>query len=959
MLKPRSFAMAFLVAILSASSVLAQATAKPVAIVGSSYGTYEVKSVITNALTVSKELEYSFVNCGGALPVSDLDKYSLVIVATAVSKPITAEENKLIDAYLRKGGHLLIINRPTNSMAKTIGFKDLTWMGAQYTFWARKGFACKVLKPDHPLLKGAFEKYKNPAWLKGSIMASVKPGGMENIIGGDNGQCLVGMNRVGKGWVVFMGHELFRLKPLKNKDTVGWIQILRNVIAAAQPLTTAMMREQALGSSELQGKKLLVWDREWTMGERYGPRFSPPMPAAKELITTLSADMAVDEYESLQLNLTPTVEVGDASWEIAPGKFPRANLEFFVQDRPDPIPWPKDPKIAVEAPYWLLPPEHVAPKGRPEFAVPAKQTRVVWLRLNTAGVAPGEYELALNFNFAKGLELSVPVNVKVYPVRVPRRRLITLKAGGQIYGDAIRPAPALRFAKDLESHGVEWSLINVVRATSVRPVGEKTNLVGGYFVNNRERLEKGDFPALDFSDFDPWMEQAIGHGLTSFFLGRIDRYFVRSIKQSGLTPEGQDRTHEWMGRELARYLQEKGVRTMVLSSGDELSEKEIREHFIPWAAKMIKAGWGCSSSFTGRKHRDPKLNAELYPYVKLWTLNRVLAQEFVADVRNGRLKVRDDAIIGTYGAGAGRGTEHRKALSESRFLGWESWRFGIQNCSPNPYFKSWLYYTKSKTRDLGIGGERWVSFIKSNDLSAPLADCPFLEGIRDGMEEGNLCAILAFYLDRIEQKGGAAGQRARTMRARLQSIIGQGPEAILKTKTVTAGGLQMALIDASNQDFRRAKRAVLEMLAAVRKDAFAVTRPTLYWNDIPLIREGRAVSAIHAGTLSADKLSDRIRELVGVSVPAAGATLDPQSEVAVVIGNTSQNPLAATLAREHGIANANVNYPGKGSYFIKEFTRGKQEQRILWIAGPDDEGTRKGVKMFTQFLRGELNWLLQ
>jgi len=411
MLRLRSFSMAFILVILATATALAQDAAKPVALVGSSYGTYEINAIIKHALAVSKEQEYCFEKLGTKLPVADLDKYSLVIIATALSERLTDEEKSQLDTYVSEGGHLLIISNPTD-------FRNRPCFGMESISWHRKGADCKALKPNHPLLKGVFDKYEKPKWLRGAIMARVKPNGMVNLIGTANGSCLVGQYRLGKGWVVFMGHELFRLKPHSNRDVAGWIQILRNIIAAVKPPTTAMRRsqarEQAFRSHELQGRKLLVWQREGTNREHNGKPFSLPMPPqAKELITALSVDMAVDRYGAVQLNLTPLVDVGHVSWKIVPGKFPRANVEFFVQDRPDPIPWPKKPEIAVKAPHWFLPPEQVAPEGQPEFTVPVKQTRIVWLRLNTIGVAPGDYELTLKLNFAKGSELSVPIKVKV------------------------------------------------------------------------------------------------------------------------------------------------------------------------------------------------------------------------------------------------------------------------------------------------------------------------------------------------------------------------------------------------------------------------------------------------------------------------------------------------------------------------------------------------------------------
>ncbi|HRU06037.1 MAG TPA: hypothetical protein P5137_09720, partial [Candidatus Brocadiia bacterium] len=695
--------------------------------------------------------------------------------------------------------------------------------------------------------------------------------------------------------------------------------------------------------SRLAGKSLLLWTREWQRGEEYGPQFDPVLPTEEECVTSLSADMAMDEVESLQLNLTPLVDTGLASWRIESRGFPLDKVEFLVQDRPDPIPWPKDPDIAKESPYWLLPPQYVEPKGKPEFTCAKGQTRILWLRINTLGAKPGNYAFALDLSFAQGQKVSVPVSVKVYPVRIPRRRPITLAAGGQVYGDVDSPKPALRFTKDLEAHGFEWSLINVIRLSSLRIAGTEDKPDAAYFARNAKRFESGDFPSLDCSAWDEWMEQAIGHGLIHFAVPDPLAPVARELKSTTLSPEAQKAIQEWFSRELQRYLREKGVRMAVLRYGDELSEKEIRERYIPWAKPLTEAGWGCSSTFTGPQHLDPQLNAELYPWVKLWTLNRGLAPSFIQKVRAGAIKVRPDAMIGTYGAGEGRGSECRKPLGASRFLGWESWKLGVQNCFVNPYFKGWLYYARSTTRDLGVAGERWVSYINKDDLSVPLADCPFLEGIRDGMEEGNLAAMLEGALGRLGANAPAA------LRQRMERLLAPGPEAILKWSETGAGEMKVWRVDGGKPAYLKAKRELLEILTALGADARFSGKPSLWWNDAPLIKRGRPVAAIYEASVSAAPLVEAIKDVSGgISLPvvARASALDPALETAIVVGAGQQNPLVPT----------DLGALKPGAWVIREFPAERGKPRVLLIAGKDDAGTRKGMAMFASFLRAEDAW---
>jgi hypothetical protein len=947
--------------LLLAAFAWAADAAKPVALIAASYGKYEVDNFIKNALTVSEDIEYLYERRGESLPVADLARYSLVVVAHSTAAPLSVDDAAAVRAYLEEGGKLLLINTAAQSLARDLPADKVPWPGLLRVSWARQGAQCLPLLPEHPFLAGVLGKEDAPRWFNTSHVAEIDPRRMTNVIGTKDGRCLLGVAKVGKGWVAFLGPEAFRIKQQLADEMPAYYRMLRNIVADAAPLTEKAARAAAVRSAA--EARVLVWQREWQRGEEYAPRFDPPTPRPQERITALSAEMAVDEFESLQINLTPTVDLGLVSWEIVAKELPPGSVRLFVQERPDPIPWPKDPSLAKEAPYWLMPPEHVTPKGRPEFTAPAGDTRILWLKIGSFGVKPGAYAVTLNLSFEKGEKVGIPVSVRVHPIQLPRRRAITLAPGGHVYGDVNNAPPALRFANNLESHGFEWSLLNAIRLNTLGIAGEGKGLTAAKLNRLKDRFDRGDPPLLDCSAWDDWMAQAISHGLTQFDVADPYAPINGELSRSALPEETREKVRLWFMAEVARYLREKGLRLFVVRHGDELSEKELRESYIPWARPLTAAGWGCGSSFTGAGHLKPDLNAELYPYVRLWTLNRALALEFADKVRKGELKVRPDAILGTYGAGEGRGSEHRKPLGASRFLGWESWMNGIRNCHVNPYFKGWIYYCKYENREIGIAGERWVSFINQKDLSVPLADCPFLEGIREGMEEGNLCEILAWYLNALDAAGGPAAEKARAARARLDKVLGSAPDSLVRWEE--GPGLQQMRFRrfrATNEDFRRGKKETLDILDSLREEAIKSVKPSLYWNDVPLVRAGAPVAALYAGVVDAAPLGAKMRELGGVTIPvnANAQTLDPRAEVAILLGNGAQNPLSAALLKSAGLADADDAYPGKGSYFIREFDlKQPRPVKVLLIAGPDDDGTRKGAEMFARFLRGEGNWFVR
>ncbi|MCC7518995.1 MAG: hypothetical protein IT578_07415 [Verrucomicrobiae bacterium] len=945
------------------SAMVAVAQTKPVALVGASYGRYERKAIANNVLLASKEREILFEDRGDEFPVDDLERYSLVIVATAVTTPLDAAGFAKLETWVRGGGHLLLIRQAPNAMmgaaasSKTPPFE---WAGFRRAQSFQSPEEVEVLEGGHRILKGVFDEAdlrseKKPQWMAAPNVLAVPFADMENLIGNPRG-CLVGMTPVGKGWVAFLGSEFFRLRAAKSDADGSWCRLLRNLVDDAGPATSSDTRAGQMAAACQSARKLLVWTREWTRGERYSPRFDPPLPDEKELVAALAADLAVDEVESLQVNLTPIVPLGDAAWRLDPGAFPADHLEFLVQDAPAPIPWPKRPELAREFPYWLMPPKYV--KGADAFPMPPPgETRVVWLRIATASVKPGAYTVTLHLKFAAGEKLALPVKLTVHPVRLTDKRIIALAAAGQVYGDVNRAAPALRFARDLQAHGVEWSLMNALRPSTLGAVGE-TESLDKVLIARKERIKAGDFPRVDFAALDPWMEQAIGHNLTRF--KNHDMTENLGLKALGLNEAQQRAARVWFRREVARYLRDKGVRVMVAFSGDELNEAELRTRFLPWAKEMADAGWGVCSSFSFGEAK-PALIREMSPLVALWTLNRGLMPSFVMGLREGKYAMRPGAILGTYGAGEGRGSEHRKPLSRGRGLGWESWMWGVRDCAVNPYFKSWLYYADygDSGETGGVAGERFVSYLDQDDLSAPMADCPFWEGVRDGLEEGNLAAILDRLLDGMARAGGAAAAKAAAVRADLARVMGDSPEALVRWETtVSHGQNKFRKILADNESFRKGKQRVLELLDTIRSEARATIRPSLRWNDAPLVESGTVCATIFTGEVGAEPIVATARDLVGIEIPVSqgAATLPSSRGTFVVVGNAAQNPLIRAVLDRFKSGDAGTD--GSGNWHLREFEDKAAGQRFVVVSGTEAEATRKAVGFFCRFLRSKDAWLL-
>lgn len=783
-----------------------------VSICGAGYGRHDIKAIINRAL-VRESVTYQHTNIG---EFPDYEKYKeskVLIICSSSSKKLDPQSTQQLKSWVSNGGTLLLLGRSINSLAPA---KDWKWSGLSHVTNAKE-YEVKALEPDSPILKG-FEFFP----FKDVLGSRIKP--PAKAILGDGKTTLIAELSLGKGKIYVLANEYFRMasKQRNHPFHKEYLKIIQNIIDLAAPTSDSNVQGDQLKQWQKKNSGVLVWNREWQRGEIYGPRFNPPMPQKNEITDTIPLHLARNEFESVQVNLTPLQKYKIISWKLISGGLPANSMEFFVQSAPDPIPWKKNPAIAKEFPYWLMPPKYVAPKGKDEFYAPAPgETVIVWVRFNTKNVKAGKYAPELTLKFDNKTEVKVKFPLKVAKTAVPSKRPILLGVGG--YALDVNKLDSMRhFVNDLSNHGNEWSLINIVRVgmTKIASTGEQFNArtMKKYFDKPASEL-----PELDFSFLDPWMHYNIRRNMTNYRINlpKIDATFKRMKLAEEKIPEFS----QWFYSELARYFREKGVRILVTSNGDELNRKELYEIYLPWAKERTAAGFDCTSTFSFGVSDFTKLVKDLSPYTRLWTLNRQLVHPFTTALKNGSIKLRDDAFVGTYGAGEGRGSEFRKPLGNPRFLGWESWIHGVSTCSPNPWFKSWIYYCDygGSGETGGIAGERWVAYLDYNNPDVPPADCPFWEGIREGMEEGNLAYLL-------EQRANAAGKPELVKRAR--ALISDKKGAPISGKWIRRTHVRVPfdfyVINSDSHGYRKAKSVVLDMLDTLPQST------DVYWHRINL-----------------------------------------------------------------------------------------------------------------------------
>ncbi|MFV0338681.1 MAG: hypothetical protein ACK5LK_10630 [Chthoniobacterales bacterium] len=901
---------------------------KPIALVGASYGKYDTTSITRNILDAS---DWVFENRDGLLPVNEWSRYSLVIIAHSQKRPYTVEEQAQIEQYLKDGGRLLLLNQAPRSMA------DDESAEAQYEWLGMKQRKILAHDPEEislgndAVLKGVAGE-KRPSWLTGDQGVSELSADVEVLIGSGN-TALVAKRVVGNGVVYYLGPELFRLRLPRSPyvaDSDSYVRLIRNIISESHPDTHAAWKARLVAEHSAKGERFLLWNREWQHGTKDRTIFEPPLPTSEEKLEALDVPLALDEFEALQVNFTDLGDGGELSWKVE--GLPAGLLTVFVQDKPAPIPWPKNPAIAMESPYWLMPPTALEPLDKEAVKITSGETRIFWLKFDTHNQMPHDYEGRITFSVDGATAGEIKLNAKLNPLRVPKRRQITLQAAGTVYGDVNKVPTALRFMRNLEENGFEWALLNVIRAHTLLLDGQP--LSAAVLKQNLDAILSDSPPLLDCSAMDAFVDASLTHNQTYFRAATLVKEIDALCRAAKLSDEETQKTRRWYLNELASHLKDKGIRYFFVSLGDELSAKELENVFLPFAKTMADGGWMTTSSFSTPSVSEIDRTRKLAKYVGAWTLNRQFLSRFRGWQREGKLKLPDGALVGTYGAGEGRGTEIRKNASTSRMIGWEAVVQGSDYCSPNPYFKGWLYYT-DYSLDRGIGGERFVAYLDAGNPEVPLLNSPFLEGIRESLEEANLAWAMNWYLEKL-------GDRVPSeLRQRAANIIGDRPENPIKLKVRDGALGESETITADREGYLKAKAEVLDILnelAPLAEKSGVV--PDVDWNHLPLLRGGKPVAVIVEAE-SADSIQTALQTLAGYELPVEKEKFPARGTVLFV--GTSGSPLIPQNIK------ARLGRHAETASWIRDISDG--DRTVIWIGGTDQEQVKKAVQNFVRFLK--------
>ncbi len=213
---------------------------RPAALVGSRYGTHEVRCITRNIFDPEN---WDYEVRGEFLPAEEFKNYSLVIIAYAQERPFTLEEHALVEQYLREGGRVLLINQAPKALADS---SSPSSSRAFYGWFGMELRRNRSLTPEDadvaadPILKNVVEadgeRSARPSWISASLGVINLAGGAESLISNSDG-ALVARRRLGEGIVYYLGSEAFRLRVQHSphvKDSGSYITLIRNIILEAR-----------------------------------------------------------------------------------------------------------------------------------------------------------------------------------------------------------------------------------------------------------------------------------------------------------------------------------------------------------------------------------------------------------------------------------------------------------------------------------------------------------------------------------------------------------------------------------------------------------------------------------------------------------------------------------------------------------------------------------------------------
>jgi hypothetical protein len=286
----------------------------------------------------------------------------------------------------------------------------------------------------------------------------------------------------------------------------------------------------------------------------------------------------------------------------------------------------------------------------------------LWLTLN-GGSKPSDNkgEIAISLN---GQKVLLPIEVKVWPVNVPNIQpfhlrgygtLTPMTGGYDITPETLKMTETLFKAyHEIGGDVLDWSVSwpNMDRNLKIAGTDQTVTAWRKLHLKEFETKVPADWPKVDFSYYDPWVELAKQYGVT-----RVASYM--GFQPRNMTPAEED----WMLVNLKTYLQDQGLQGFFCKIADEISPENIPDYIV--AAKRARAdGWRPFTTVTGLIARTASDINQINPYLDEWQLGYG-STEFFKNITTQpyALETKTTAVPnqwGKYGNGGAKSTFGQK-----------------------------------------------------------------------------------------------------------------------------------------------------------------------------------------------------------------------------------------------------------------------------------------------------------
>ena len=963
------------------ASVLA--TGKPIAVVAHGNASGGDRKFFRYYVTA--QLGVVSRDCGEFLDPSEFGNYSLVAWLRGCERQFTPVQIAALKRYLDNGGHLLMTNGAIyNALGRP--FEEMPWVGARTWAYNAKRWQAEVLAQDHPYLAGV--STENAAWL--STYHGMIDHRAGRILGQGNASTLC-CTEVGKGRLIFSSYG-----PYDARDEVakaGIMQLYRNIVLAVSPLTE---REQAtaLLAENAPGKKLALWQRDWTGSTASRLLWEPAGPRSEDILTTLQFSSVREETDTAFFCIQSATSLGTVVIRTAPlrragGAVAEAGgIATLVMGQAPDVPLdPPERYGAIDhsrrGPFYLVPPEKLAPRDESAVELQPTRPRTVWVQVSTKGLAAGPYESRITFSTRDGQTLGVlPVTVDIAPIAMPNPRLVQLRTwGGGISNDP-------RLLRDVQRQGSDGAIISYPDTQKVKLRNSDVTLATALQAPEVHLRARRPSPLLDFGElWDECLDNYLAHGVTSLRLkdARTGPQWAEAV--TGETGTIRTAYDEWppawrdacIGyyRQVTEYLHERGFGMAHPIWTDEPSMSSIEKNYLPLAKAYIAAGMGPGSHWTTSGWMHPAMANRFIPWVRDLSMYQYGYPNLLEFLRAGAVKLGEGTIVGFTRGGTGLAV--RNPHVTSRLGPWSILHQGppVHFWRTGPIWKGWLYYidfTRNQWFRLGgVQGERLLAYGSSDhqDTSVDMLTSSDWEGARDGVDDANLGRMVEWYLPRLQARAaGAWKERLAAIEAERKLWFSDSSPFPIGLKAVDylhkpKDGEKLeyhihTVAADTTRDIEAGKRYLIgllrEMAPHVRRSDVQV-----WWHDWALVRDGEPTARVVVSPAAAPAVKESAAALTGrvldnshVMIHLVETDELSATQQTVILVGAAGDPPVARLLQQTGLQ-LDARYPGRGNYRIARL----KDRNIVAILGTDTAGVMRGVRNWLAFVNPQGHWLLQ